>query len=177
MPKPAELKTDAMPVACFAPPLTDELIARYEAIVAKCRAFDTTGLPNAISDGESSFAVSADDWHAAAAEWTDALDKLLACVKLWWELPESTGTADDQKLKIRHRGKDVRVKITALTPDLVKQLWDAVPWAYELNAMQALFDTIPDESKVLRDAAFHLLWYVKELEKDREPLTADRLPG
>jgi hypothetical protein len=41
-----------------------------------------------------------------------------------------------------------------------------------------LLDTLPSDTpsqKSLRDAAFHLLWHVVELDKDREPITADKL--
>lgn len=151
MPKPAELKTDTLPVACFAPPLTDDLIAKYESLA--------NALPRERYDVR------------------DAMRECLAGVKLWWELPESKGDRDDTSLAIRHRGKEARVKLTSLTPDLVEKLWDAVPWGYELDAMQSLFDKIdPTADKELRDAAFHLLWHARELEKDREPLTLERLP-
>jgi hypothetical protein len=50
-----------------------------------------------------------------------------------------------------------------------------VPWRYEIEAMQRLFDGIDPAEKELRDAAFHLLWFVTELERDREPVTNDKL--
>ncbi len=150
MPNPTELKAERMPVACFAPPLTDGLIAKYEALA--------NGLPRERYDVR------------------DAMRECLAAVKFWWELPESKGDRDDRSLAIRHRGRDARIKVTSLTPDLVERMWDAVPWGYELDAMQSLFDRIDPAEKPLRDAAFHLLWFARELERDREPLTADKLP-
>lgn len=148
---PTKLETKPMPVACFAPPLTDELIARYEAVAA--------ALPD------------------ARGEVRDALRECLKAVRLWWELPESAGDRDDAHLAIRHRGRDVRVRLTSLTPDLREKLYDAIPWPYEIAAMQRLFDAIDPAERELRDAAFHLLWVVKELNADREPLTQDKLPS
>lgn len=54
-------------------------------------------------------------------------------------------------------------------------LWNKVPWDHELAAVQQLFDGIPARDKALRDAAFHLLWYAKELALDRVPMTLDQL--
>ena len=56
----------------------------------------------------------------------------------------------------------------------VERIWDAVPWDYECDAIQSLFDTLSADSP-LRNPAFHLLWYAKELTLDREPMTADKL--
>lgn len=55
----------------------------------------------------------------------------------------------------------------------VKRLWDAVPWNEELEMYATVFDRLPPGEA--RDAAFHLLWYGKELELDREPITTDRI--
>lgn len=151
MPAAPTLESKPMPVACFAPPLTDGLLAAYEKLA--------NSLPDARGDVR------------------DAMRECLAAVRAWWELPVSAGSADDQSLATRHRGKDVRVKLTSLTPELVKTLWDAVPWPYELDAMQALFDRIDPAEKELRDAAFHLLWHARELCLDREPLTQEKLPA
>lgn len=58
----------------------------------------------------------------------------------------------------------------------IKRIWDLVPWDYECNALGELFETIPaNTEKPLRNAAFHLLWYARELTLDREPLTTDKL--
>lgn len=146
----AEMTAKPFPVACFAPPLTDDLIARYAAL--------------------------ADSLPDSRGDVRDAMRECLAAVRLWWELPESKGTPKDQSVEVKHRGKDTLVKIVSLAPDLVKQLWDAVPWPYELDAMQSLFDRIDPAERGLRDAAFHLLWFARELSNDREPLTADNLP-
>lgn len=138
-----------LPVACFAPPLTDELLADYHALIRD------------LPEGEIAAAM-----HAC----------MTACLA-WWQIPESQRT-DGPKITLRHQGVTKVITVTPLEDDQVKQLWDAVPWSYECNAIQALFDTLPNDTppqKQLRDAAFHLLWHAKELAHDREPLTADKL--
>lgn len=176
-----EFKTTTLPVGCFAPPLSDELIAGYETLV------------NALPDERG--------------DVRDAMRECLTAVKFWWTLPESKGTPKDGKLLIVHREKEAIVRLTTLTPDLVKQLWDVVPWPYEIDAMKSLFNKLPSgtreytgtkpiDEKVaetgtfldwnveivdeaaykLCNAAFHLLWHVNELSLDREPLTQDKLP-
>ena len=57
----------------------------------------------------------------------------------------------------------------------VERIFDVVPWDHELDAIQSLFDGIPPEKRDLRNAAFHLLWFGKELVKDREPMTIDTI--
>lgn len=147
MPLP-QLSAAKLPVVCFAPPLTDETIAKYEAVIAS----------------------------QDRGPVRDAMEDCLKAVKQWWDLPEST-RSDVQKFAIRHRGQDTAFAITPLEEAHVTALWDAVPWPHELAAIQGLFDEIAAESKDLRDAAFHLLWHVTELCHDREPLTQDKLPG
>jgi hypothetical protein len=51
----------------FAPPLTDELLAKYSSMI---------------------------DGLAAQSPIRDAMAKLLACCKQWWGLPESTGKGE-----------------------------------------------------------------------------------
>lgn len=67
--------------------------------------------------------------------------------------------------------------IVPLAPEEVERMWDLVPWEAECNAMQACFDKLGTSGKevALRNAAFHLLWFAKELTKDREPITNDQL--
>lgn len=148
-----KLESRAMPVACLAPPLTDSKLEQYRGIITKS------------SEGPVK----------------DAATKLLVCVETWWNLPESKRT-DGPRLKLLHRptqGQERVEKTIELVPiekDHQKTLYDLIPWDYELNAMDALFDSVPnDTQKELRDAAFHLLWFVRELNLDREPLTADKL--
>lgn len=71
-----------------------------------------------------------------------------------------------------------RGTITKLEPDEIKRIDPVVPWSHECEAMQRLFDDLPSrtqDDKQARNAAFHLLWYAKELTADREPLTNDQL--
>jgi len=137
-----------IPVACFAPSLTDEKLASYESLI--------TGM------GES--------------ETKDALLVLLRCVKAWWVLPESSRT-DGDPFSIMHQGSLVQYKTKPLEPDQVKAIWDATPWMRELNTLSTpqddgLLDSLAGE---IRDVAFHLLWHCKEITLDREPLTSDKL--
>lgn len=98
----------------------------------------------------------------------DALEHLYRCVMQWWELPES-----------KRKGKRHPVGvgfIVDLEEDHAKALWEAIPWDHELDAMARLFEAIdPKGERALRNAAHHLLWHVKELNLDREPLTNDKL--
>lgn len=140
-----------LPVACFAPPLTDELLDQYAALI--------DGLPK------------------SQAEIADAMRTCLAACRAWWEIPESRRT-DGPQFKLEHRGLPLTVRVTPLEADQVKQLDATTPWPYECDAIQRLFDGLPSgtaEETVLRNAAFHLLWHAKELSKDREPLTNDKL--
>lgn len=106
---------------------------------------------------------------AAPPEVADAMTQLLACASAWWEQPESSGHVT------RPHPAGVGV-IVALDAPVAKALWDHIPWTRELDSMAALFDTIdPVKDKPLRDAAHHLLWLARELDLDREPLTADKL--
>ena len=140
--------SNALPVACFAPPLTDDQLAEYETRIA------------AVPPGEL----------------REALDRLLACVAAWWKLPESKRRAENVQT-INHKGRDVRFGVTPMEADHVQQLWDVTPWMRELDALSTprddgLFDALQGE---LRNAAFHLLWHAKEITLDREPMTLDKL--
>ena len=141
-----EMKTDKLPVACFAPPLTDEQVAGYRTLV---------------------------DSMPLSAE-RDAINECLKAVEVWWKLPESTLEASE-RFRIKHQGKETTFAVIPLEEKHVAELWDLIPYQYEIDAMQKLFDGIPTEQKELRDVAFHLLWHVIELNNDREPLTQDRL--
>lgn len=143
------VQENRLPVACFAPDLTDEKIAEYRQI--------------------------ADSLPDSRGAIRDAIRECLVVVSTWWELPESTGSARDRLLEIRHRGETKLFKVTTLSDDLKRQLYDIIPWSYEISAMQALFDDIPAEERELRNCAFHLLWFVIELNQDREPITQTAL--
>lgn len=58
----------------------------------------------------------------------------------------------------------------------IARMDEHVPWQEELNLWGAWFDAIsPTDAKELRDAAFHLLWFGRELFLDREPMTSDKI--
>jgi hypothetical protein len=147
---PPTAKTTQMPVACFAPALTDETLAAYRTLVA--------GLP------------------ASRGDVKDAMAECLAAVEAWWALPESK-RKDVTRFTMLVKGEETAVPFTPLEKAHQASLFDLIPWPYELDAMQALFDTIPAADKALRDAAFHLLWHARELCLDREPATQDALKG
>lgn len=129
----------AFPGGSFAPPLSDALLAAYEALAT-----------------------------SASPEIKDAMQKLLQCVKHWWQLPDSSTARS-----VPHpSGRGMHVP---LDKPIADALWDDIPWGHELNAIQALLNTIPEGQRDLRDAAFHLLWYVRELDLDREPITLDKV--
>jgi len=109
-----------------APPLTDELLDKYETLAA-----------------------------IADTSIKHAIHKCLACVFKWWNLPESNKQT--------------------LDPEIATILEEYIPWAHEIDAIQQLFNNIPSNQMDLRDAAFHLLWYVRELDFGREPITTDKL--
>lgn len=140
------MKTDRLPVACFAPVLTDESLVNYRIAV------DLLEL----------------------GPVKDACNGCLKAVEAWHKLPESTRD-DVDKFRIRHNGVDKTFSVVPLKKEHVEQLWELVPWGYELDAMQSLFDGIPAEQKELRNMAFHILWHARELCEDREPLTQDKL--
>lgn len=139
----------ALPVACFAPPLSDELLAQYKTLIDI--------VPN--------------------EELRDALLSCYNCVMAWWNLPESKRN-DGLWFEIKHKDEEKRLKVIPLEDEQIKQLWDATPWMRELNLLSTpqddgLFDKIKGTN--LRNAAFHLLWYAKEISLDREPITEERL--
>lgn len=165
--------SNKLPVACFAPPLTVELLTQYQAMI--------------------------EDLGDEQREVREALEGCLRCVKLWWDLPESE-RKDGKKFLIEHRGQTTEYEAVPLEAAHVQALWNVTPWPRELEPIKQLFATIdadaarrngdlvaawqdaggkgprpPLESTALRDAAHHLLWHVHELALDREPLTIDKL--
>ena len=105
---------NTIPTACFAPPLTDELIAKYKADIAACEP----------------------------GEIKDALTECLACVEAWWNIPEST-RKDGDKFEIMHKGSKVTFQVTPLESEQVKQLDGTTPWMRSLNGMSQLFAVLP----------------------------------
>ncbi len=103
---------------------------------------------------------------SASPEVKDAMGTCLACVKKWWGLPYS-GPAGSTP---HPSGIGT---IVPLDEPIAAALEPSIPWKHEIAAIQGLFDSIPASHKELRNAAFHLLWHVIELDLDREPITAD----
>ena len=150
MARTASSKT--LPVCCFAPPLTDELLAEYRAMAEVC---------------------------PYGAEAGDALKDLVKCVEAWWELPEST-RQDVTRWKLYHvpRKEEIEVVETPLEQEHIDALYEVTPWLSELDRLSkpddtGLFDHMAGDERTM---AFHLLWYVKELALDREPMSQDKLP-
>lgn len=142
--------TNCIPRACYAPALTDGLLKTYAETVATQ------------PDGPVK----------------DALAQLMACVKAWWAAPESTRD-DGSVMRHIHNGKEIEVREAPFTAELVQSLWDVTPYPHELAGLSTsrddgLFDSLQGD---LRTMAFHLLWHVNEIARDREPITLDRLPA
>lgn len=132
------------PVACIAPPLSSGCLAKYADII-----------------------------DAHNDQFGAAMQVCLNAIEIWWELPDS----EREKLasfSLKHKDEDHVYDIVPLEEEHVKALWEHLPWDYEIDAIQNLFNTIPMAQNELRDAAFHLLWHVKELSLDREPITQDK---
>lgn len=140
---------------CLAPVLDDERLAAYEQRAA-----------------------------AAPPAVREAMTGLIAMLRKFRETPDSTLPGEPldtsyTRNPFRHpeTGEPVdpprRVPLEAAEID---RIWDDVPWEHEIRAMDDLFAAIDNTThKPLRDAAFHLLWFARELRLDREPLTQDKL--
>ena len=98
----------------------------------------------------------------------EALDTCMKCVMKWWELPESSSGS-----KPHGSGRGALIE---LDDSIKSDLWDLIPWKEEIETIKKLFDGIePVKDKALRNAAYHLLWHVIELDLDREPITNDKI--
>lgn len=97
----------------------------------------------------------------------DYMTKLIVMLETFRQTPDSTLPGSPHP--------SGRGNIVPLDDAEVKRIWDVVPWSEELDAMAVVFDRIGPEQKPLRDAAFHLLWFGRELCADREPITSDKL--
>lgn len=96
----------------------------------------------------------------------DYLRKTLKPIETWWNLPESVGPSGE----LHPSGRGV---LQPLDAEVAEELWEDIPWQAEINAIQAEFEKMPTGE--LRNIAFHLLWYLNELNLDREPLTRQRV--
>lgn len=109
------------------------------------------------------------DGVPAKTQLREALESCFACCAKWWDLPEST----NGKATPHASGRGV---ILDLDAPVAEALWDRIPWEEELETYGKLFDGInPASERDLRNAAFHLLWHVRELNLDREPITNDKV--
>ncbi len=134
--------TTKLPVACLAPPLTDVKLAKYAAL--------GTQLVGEI-----------------ASEYA----RCLACVKAWWELPESKLPAV-KFTAVKGGHTPAEMHVVPLEAGHIASLDAVTPWLRELETLKTLFDVLTGE---VRDAAFALLWYAIEISLDREPVTQEKL--
>lgn len=103
---------------------------------------------------------SAVEDRQAAQYMTDLCDM----VELFKQTPDSTESG------VPHPVIGV---IVPLAQEEIDRIWDAVPWPQECDVIGEVFETLTDPAQ--RNAAFHLLWYARELSVDREPLTKERI--
>lgn len=105
---------------------------------------------------------------SAPPQVRDAMNVLLVLAEEHRKHPESTAAGAPHP--------SGRGRIVPLAVAVADALDPLVPWDEELEMFAAVFGRIDGaEDKSLRDAAFHLLWYAKELSLGREPLTCDKL--
>lgn len=96
----------------------------------------------------------------------ESLICMLSCVQNWYALPESEGTL----AKPHPCGVGT---IIPLANDIKNQLALTLPSGPQILIYEAVAESITET--VLRNAAFHVLWHVKELALGREPITFDKL--
>ena len=158
------MENNQLPVACFAPLLTDELLAKYKSMIAAL----------------------------VVGPVKDAMLSCLVCVEAWWELPESNLS---HERRVTFQGGRT-IDVVPLEKEHIESLDAVTPWSYELDAAETLFNTMstgfgpeipatttsPAKNTIadqvafdLHTAAFHLLWHAKEITRDREPMTMDKL--
>lgn len=97
-------------------------------------------------------------------EIREAMNELCDMVLIFNETPKS-------KLSSLPHPSGLGV-VTPLEAAEITRIWDAVPWPSECDRMGVLFDSLTGD---VRNAAYHLLWYARELTMDREPITTDTL--
>lgn len=143
---------------CFSPPLTDELLLEYRSLIA-----------------------------TAAEPVRGAARQLLAMADAFLETPRSTERPEILPMVAMKDGQVItKAECRPLEDAEVERMWDLVPWKDEAarnrhgafdddhcDQYGELFEGLPAGD--LRNAAFHLLWYARELARDREPMTNDLL--
>jgi hypothetical protein len=95
----------------------------------------------------------------------DYFKSLVAMLRHFWKTPES-------KLPGSPHPSGVGT-IVPLEQAEIERIWNAVPWSQECDVIGVVFDKL--ETGPIRNAAYHLLWYARELTADREPITKDKL--
>lgn len=109
-----------------------------------------------------------DAYRALASKTSDeireAMISLCDMVDLFNKTPKSKLNGSSHP-----SGKGVVIPLESVE---IKRIWDAVPWSSECDRMGVLFDSLTGD---VRNAAYHLLWYARELTMDREPITTDTL--
>jgi len=155
------IRTDKYPVACHAPEITTEKVSEYETLIS------------GITDREVK----------------DRCADLLSCVKEYMTLPASAEDTGDTFVFGEGAARK-SCKIHPFDQSKVNALWDVTPYMTDLAAYEVCFEALPPGTvenedgtvtledateKAIRDMAFHLLWYAKEITLDREPLTLGKL--
>jgi len=131
--------------ACFAPPLTAEKLVEFRELKKQ-----------------------------ADAPVADAMEELIVMVETFLKTGKSKRDPEVVPMLARKDGKTItKAECVPLEDKEVERIWDVVPWEHEINAMADLFESLPNGD--LRNAAFHLIWYARELVRDREPMTNDTL--
>lgn len=141
----------------FAPPLTQEKLDRYRELIDIAKGPEVWSYINDPKDRDML-------QHAVP----DYMKRLADMVELFWETPES-------KLTPRPHATGIG-QIIDLEDAEKERMWDAIPYDHELDLYSVIFEKISHaEQPELRNAAFHLLWFGRELDLDREPMTNDKL--
>lgn len=144
----------------FAPPVDDAKIDRFEQLAKECSDSQIQGY---------------------------MLD-LVKMLRTFRETPESQRPGSSHPSGVG--------TIVPLEDAEIERIWDVVPWPEECDVMGRVFDKLPAGCRRVNDptapkgyrieitdqdacdrrnAAYHLLWFARELAQDREPLTNDKL--
>lgn len=102
----------------------------------------------------------------AADDIKQALLGLCDMVQTFQQTPESSAPKAKHPVGVGF--------VQPLDESEIKRIWDLVPWDWECAALETQFNKLAVDSP-LRTPAFHLLWFAKELTKDRQPCTNDKL--
>lgn len=95
--------------------------------------------------------------------------KLLSMVERFLETPESSQPL--QKIRVDLGTELAALPAKALDPEEYERMFDYVPWEDEIEMMSQAFEALPTGD--VRNACFHLIWYARELTRDREPMTKE----